>query len=112
MVDWADDPGGELRRKLAATRWVALLESISYVLLAAFWLSGNKIGKLLMGSIHGWVFLLFAAMMLGLWRPMRWRWTFVVFCVLAGPVGPLYAFEKLKRAEVPVAGGRPAAQPG
>ena len=42
MVDFADDTSTELERKAVALKWVSLIETLSYVGLAAFWLTGNK----------------------------------------------------------------------
>ena len=65
MPDFADSTTTELERKIPPLRVVALTETVTYCVLAFFWLSGNRPGRLLMGSAHGMVAMAFAAMVIG-----------------------------------------------
>lgn len=101
MVDFADDTRTELERKADALKWVSLVEGCSYVALAGFWLIGNKIGTVLFGSLHGMIFLAFAAMVVMIRRDMEWSWPFAVVGIVAGPLGPLLVYERIRRRGVP-----------
>ena len=61
VPDFADSTTTELERKLVPLRWASLTETVTYCILFFFWVTGNRPGRLLMGSIHGMVFLAFAA---------------------------------------------------
>jgi len=76
VVDFADDTSTELERKAVALKWVSLIETLSYVGLAAFWLTGNKPGTAIFGSLHGMIFLAFAGMVVLITRDMQWGWLF------------------------------------
>jgi integral membrane protein len=101
VVDFADDTRTELERKADALKWVSLIEGCSYVGLALFWLTGNKIGTVLFGSVHGMIFLAFAAMVVMIRRDMDWTWPFAAVGVVAGPLGPLLVYERIRRRGVP-----------
>ena len=101
MPDFADSTTTELERKLAPLRVVALTETLTYCILFFFWVTGNRPGRLLMGSVHGMVFLAFAAMVLGVRAEMRWTWKYAVAAVGLGPVGSLMVYARLRREGVP-----------
>jgi integral membrane protein len=101
MADFADDTSTELERKVAWLKWVALVETVSYATLLCFWISGNDIATKLTGAIHGQIFLLFAAMVFGVRRPMRWTWGFFAVAVLTGPIGAIVVWSRILREGVP-----------
>ncbi len=101
VVDFADDTSTELERKAEALKWVSLIETLSYVGLAAFWLTGNKAGTAIFGSLHGMVFLGFAAMVVMITRQMQWGWLFAGVGLLTGPLGSLLVYERIRRHGVP-----------
>lgn len=101
MVDFADDTSTELERKARALKWVSLIETLSYAGLAAFWLTGNKVGTTIFGSLHGLVFLAFAAMVVMITRAMEWGWLFAAVALVTGPVGSLLVYERIRRRGVP-----------
>lgn len=105
MPDFADSTSTELERKVAALRVVALVETVSYTALLWFWLSGNRIGTMLTGSVHGMIFLGFAAMVLGVRAPMRWTWSYAATAIILGPVGSLVVYARLRREGVPATSG-------
>jgi uncharacterized protein DUF3817 len=80
---------------------VALTETVTYVVLFFFWVTGNRPGRLLMGSVHGMVFLAFAAMVLGVRADMRWTWKYAAAAIILGPVGALMVYSRLRREGVP-----------
>ena len=101
MPDFADSTTTELERKLVPLRVVALTETFTYCILFFFWVTGNRPGRLLMGSAHGMVFLAFAAMVLGVRADMRWTWKYVAAAIVLGPVGSLLVYSRLRREGVP-----------
>jgi integral membrane protein len=101
MPDFADSTTTELERKLVPLRVVALTETVTYCVLFFFWMAGNRPGRLLMGSVHGMVFLAFAAMVLGVRADMRWTWKYAAAAVILGPVGSLMVYSRLRREGVP-----------
>lgn len=101
MPDFADSTTTELERKLVPLRVVALTETVTYVVLFFFWVTGNRPGRLLMGSVHGMVFLAFSAMVLGVRAEMRWKWKYAVAAVVLGPIGALMVYARLRREGVP-----------
>lgn len=103
MPDFADSTTTELERKLVPLRWASLIETVTYCILFFFWVTGNRPGRLLMGSIHGMVFLAFAAMVLGVRAEMRWTWKYVITVIVLGPVGALMVYARLKQQGVPTA---------
>jgi integral membrane protein len=101
VPDFADSTTTELERKLVPLRVVALTETVTYVVLFFFWVTGNRPGRLLMGSVHGMVFLAFSAMVLGVRAEMRWTWKYAVAAVVLGPIGALMVYARLRREGVP-----------
>jgi integral membrane protein len=101
VPDFADSTTTELERKLVPLRVAALTETVTYLVLFFFWVTGNRTGRLLMGSVHGMVFLAFAAMVLGVRADMGWTWKYAAAVIILGPVGSLMVYSRLRREGVP-----------
>jgi hypothetical protein len=101
VVDFADDTRTELERKADALKWVSLVETLAYVALAAFWLTGNKTGTTVFGALHGLIFLAFAAMVVMITRAMQWTLLFAAIALVTGPLGSLLVYERIRRHGVP-----------
>lgn len=99
MVDFADDPTTELERRLAPLKVVSIAETCSYLSLLAFWLSGNRVGTLLLGSVHGMVVMAFTGMLLLIFRSVGWSLSFTLAAIVSGPIGAIVVFERLRREE-------------
>jgi len=99
MVDFADDNSTELVRRLAPLKVVSLVESCTYLALLFFWIGGNRVGTLLLGSMHGMVVMAFAGMVLLIFRPLGWSLRFALFAIVTGPIGALMVFERVRREE-------------
>jgi nitrate/nitrite transporter NarK len=112
MVEYAGDPHTELDRKAEQLKWVAFLETLSYVLLFVFWaVLHNVIGTKIMGFFHGWIFLAFATMMIFIAKPMHWTWKFVAVGLLTGPIGALLVYERIRRDGAPQSAPAPEPTP-
>lgn len=115
MPDFADDPGGELRRKARSLQWICTLECITYGLLLMFWipkLLGNDSlwvtgGVRVTGFFHGFVVIAFAAMVLMLTPIVRWKWWWSILMVLLGPLGAVVVYERIRRDGLTVAPQKP-----
>jgi Domain of unknown function (DUF3817) len=103
VPDFADSTTTELERKLVPLRVAALTETVTYVALFCFWVMGNRPGRLLMGSVHGMVFLAFAAMVLGVRADMGWTWKYAIAVIVLGPIGSVMVYARLRREGVPTA---------
>ena len=101
MPDFADSTTTELERKVVPLRWASLTETVTYCVLFYFWVTGNRPGRLLMGSVHGMIFLGFAAMVLGVRAEMGWTWKYVFTVIVLGPIGSLMVYSRLRREGVP-----------
>lgn len=101
LVEYVDDRHGELERKVAWLRVVALIETVTYLVLLVAWISGNAYGKSLAGSVHGMVWLAFVAMEVGVRKPMGWTWAWVGATVVTGPIGALMVYGRIRRSGVP-----------
>ncbi|MBW3557335.1 MAG: DUF3817 domain-containing protein [Actinobacteria bacterium] len=101
MPDFADDTSTELERKAKALKVVCIIETVSYMVLFTFWVSGNDVATKIFGAIHGQFFVLFAAMVIGMWKPMRWSLRFMAAALLTGPIGAVIVYEHLRRHGVP-----------
>lgn len=103
MPDFADDPKTELERKAEQLKWLALIETVSYVLLFGFWaVLDNLVGTKVMGFFHGWIVIAFAVMVVWIWPSMGWRWYWIPLALLTGPLGGILVHEKIRRDGVPV----------
>src|SRR5689334_12721781 len=102
MTDFANDTKSELERKAEQLKWVALIETVTYVLLFfAFAVFRNHVATAVLGFFHGWVFIAFAVMVVWIWRSMEWAWWWVPLALLTGPIGGLCVYEKIRRDGVP-----------
>lgn len=95
MVEFADDPGGELKRKADWLKWAALIETVSYCFLFYFWVDGHVAGKAVTGSVHGTLWLAFAAMLVMITPEIRWSWGYAALALLTGPIGGIIVFARL-----------------
>ena len=104
-----DDPVASLRRKIAITRVMAIVECISYATLlipmTRKYLLGvtahsNYVALRLIAYFHGIICVAFAVMILDIFRVMRWRWWFVLL-TFVGPPGAYIAHRRLFRQPVP-----------
>lgn len=107
MPDFAGDATTELERKLGPVQVVCIIETVSYLGLLAVWLGGSRVGTMLVGSVHGMIVTALALMVLGIYRPMGWSWKFAALTILAGPIGALILYERLRRERA-----MPARSPG
>lgn len=102
MPDFVDDPTSELERKAKALSVVALVETLTYLLLVYFWLIvPSDVGKAIVGSVHGMVWMAFCAMVLMITPPMRWSWWYSVVVIVTGPIGALMVWSRIRRHGVP-----------
>ena len=63
MPDFADDTSSELERKAKALKFMALFETVTYLLLFYFWIvAPNDAVKAVVGFFHGLVWMAFVAM--------------------------------------------------
>ena len=98
MPDFADDEGSELERKARALMWVALVETITYLLLAYFWLiAQNDVGKAITGFFHGLVWMAFVAMTVLIREDIGWTWGYTALVILTGPIGGILVFTRIRR---------------
>jgi hypothetical protein len=102
VPDFADDPVSEVERMAVELKVVALVETVTYLLLAYFWLvADSRTGTAIVGSIHGIVWLAFAGMVVLIRPKIGWTWGYVVLVVVTGPIGGLLVFTRLQREGVP-----------
>ncbi len=102
MTDFADDPVTEAERMAKALKIVALVETVSYLLLAYFWLiAQDDTGKKVVGSVHGMIWLAFVAMVVIIKPKIGWSWGYVALVVLTGPIGGVLVFARLQMEGVP-----------
>ena len=99
MADFADSTTTELERRLGPLKAVAAVESCTYLFLLYFWLSHNRAGTLLLGSMHGLVVCAFAGMVWLIFRPLGWSVPFALFTVATGPIGATVLFVRLRGEE-------------
>jgi hypothetical protein len=102
VTDFADDPLTEAERMAKALKVVALVETVTYLVLAYFWLvQPSTAGKALAGSVHGMVWLAFVAMVVFIKPKIGWSWSYVVLVVVTGPIGGVLVFARLQTEGVP-----------
>jgi integral membrane protein len=101
QYEYIDDPHAQFVRKVGWLRKVAVVETVSYLILLYAWLGGHDILKAVVGSLHGMIWVGFVAMLLEARRPMRWTWAYVAVAVVTGPVGAALVYERLRRQGIP-----------
>lgn len=115
MPDFADDPGGELRRKARALQWICTFECCSYLLLLCWWipkLLGNDsitvlAGVRITGFFHGFIVIAFAAMVLMLTPTLHWKWWWSILMIALGPIGAVLVYERIRRDRLTVLPEKP-----
>jgi integral membrane protein len=104
-----NDPKIRLIRKIRVTKWMAILETVSYcALLVPMYRKhilnddGNMNYSVLriIAYFHGIIAVAFAVMAFDIRKAMKWSWAFFVVTLL-GPPGALIAHTKLRRQPVP-----------
>ncbi|MSO37612.1 MAG: DUF3817 domain-containing protein [Acidimicrobiia bacterium] len=102
MPDFADDASTELARKAKALSVIALAETVSYLLLLYFWLvADSAAGTAIVGSLHGFIWLAFVAMVVMITPAMKWSWWYTAFTIVLGPIGALMVWIRIRREGVP-----------
>ncbi|HXP32771.1 MAG TPA: hypothetical protein VN820_02090 [Acidimicrobiales bacterium] len=99
MPYFAEESTTELERRIGPLKAVSVVETFTYVALLGFWLSGNRVGTLMLGSMHGLVVCGFAGMVLLIFRPLGWSLRFALLTILTGPIGAMILFVRLRREE-------------
>ncbi len=108
MPDFADDPSSELERKAKALSVVALVETVSYLLLFYFWqIAHSDAGTAVVGSVHGMIWLAFCAMTIMITPAMRWSWWYTALVIVTGPIGALLVWHRLRSGVPEAAAPRP-----
>jgi hypothetical protein len=98
VPDFADDTSSELERKAKALRFVALFESVTYLLLAYFWLVvPNDALKAVVGFFHGLVWMSFVAMVVIIRSDIGWSWGYTALVIVTGPIGGVMVWWRLRR---------------
>lgn len=98
MPEFADDPSSELERKSKALQVMALVETVSYLVLFYFWvLSPNDVVRKVVGFFHGLVWLAFVSMVVLIRESIGWSWAYTALVVLTGPIGGLLVFARIRR---------------
>jgi integral membrane protein len=104
-----NDPRARLIRKVRITKWMAALETISYVaMLIPMYRKhilddpSNLTYSLIriIGYFHGIIAAAYAVMLFDIRKAMKWSWALFLLG-LAGPIGAVFAFEKLRRQPIP-----------
>jgi hypothetical protein len=97
VPDFADDTSSELERKARALRFMALFESVTYILLFYFWvIAPSDAAKAIIGFFHGLVWMAFVAMTVIIRPDLEWSWGYTVLVVVTGPVGGVLVWWRLR----------------
>jgi hypothetical protein len=97
VPDFADDTSSELERKAKALMFIALFETVTYLLLFYFWIvSPNDAMKAIVGFFHGLVWMTFVAMTVIIRPDIGWTWGYTALVVLTGPVGGVLVWWRLR----------------
>jgi integral membrane protein len=103
------DPRNRLIRKVRVTKWMAIVETVSYccllVPMSRKYLGGNHtnsnyVALRMIAYFHGIFAAAFAVMAFDIRKPLKWTWTFFVVTLL-GPIGALIAHRRLRRDPIP-----------
>jgi hypothetical protein len=98
VPDFADDTGSELERKARALLVVALVETVTYLLLAFCWLGlRSAAGTAVTGFFHGLIWMAFVGMVVLIREDIGWTWGYVVLVVVTGPIGGVLVWARLRR---------------
>lgn len=97
MPDFADDTSSELERKAKALKFIALFETVTYLLLFYFWvIAPNDALKAVIGFFHGLVWMAFVAMTVLIREDIGWTWGYTVLVVVTGPIGGVLVWWRLR----------------
>lgn len=97
VPDFADDTSSELERKARALKFMALFESVTYLLLFYFWvIAPNDAMKAVVGFFHGLVWMAFVAMTVIIRPELKWSWGYTVLVVVTGPIGGVLVWWRLR----------------
>lgn len=98
MPDFADDQSSELERKAKALAVMALVETVSYLVLFYFWVVvPDDVARRVVGFFHGLVWLAFVSMVVLIREPIGWTWGYTALVVLTGPIGGVLVFMRIRR---------------
>jgi Domain of unknown function (DUF3817) len=98
VPDFADDTSSELERKAKALSVMALIETVSYLVLFYFWIiAPNDVVRRLVGFFHGLIWLAFVAMTVIIRADIGWTWGYTALVVLTGPIGGVLVFTRIRR---------------
>jgi integral membrane protein len=99
----------QLVRKVKVTKFIAILEACSYLLLATFMFrkyaldihtGTNQFWLRVVAYFHGFICIAFAVMVFDIFRVMKWPVQFVIVTLL-GPPGALIAHHRLRKQPIP-----------
>src|SRR3954470_13915007 len=98
VPDFADDTSSELERKAKALKFVALFETVTYLLLFYFWIiAPNDALKAVVGFFHGLVWMTFVAMTVIIRPEIGWTWGYTALVVVTGPIGGVLVWWRLRQ---------------
>jgi hypothetical protein len=98
VPDFADDPSSELERKARALSVMALVETVSYLVLFYFWVvAPDDVARRLVGFFHGLIWMAFVAMTVIIRADIGWTWGYTALVCLTGPIGGLLVFTRIRR---------------
>jgi inner membrane protein involved in colicin E2 resistance len=107
VPDFANDDSSELERKARALRFMALFESVTYVVLFYFWIiQPNDAGKAITGFVHGLVWMAFVAMTVLIREEIGWTWGYTILVIVLGPIGGIMVWWRLRTTPREVLLGR------
>ena len=101
----------QFRRKVKVTKFIAIVEAVSYSLLAVFMFrkyaldirtGSNYFWLRVVAYFHGFISIAFAVMVFDIFRVMKWPVRFVIVTLL-GPPGALIAHHRLRTQPFPAA---------
>jgi hypothetical protein len=79
VPDFVDDTSSELERKSKALSVMALVETVSYLVLFYFWIVvPNDVVRKVVGFFHGLVWLAFVSMVVLIRGDIGWTWAYTV----------------------------------
>ncbi len=91
-------------RTVPALRFIAIVETISFVVLMTFVVLDNRAGVRVVGMTHGLLFLAYVALVLAVRRSQEWSWGFTALAIIGGPIGAVIVPPRLRE---PVASPMP-----